>query len=49
MGGFRLFRVKWHGCPDSDATWIQEADLRHLDSSLLDCYLSFHSLESSSF
>ena len=26
-----------------------EDDLRHLDSSLLDCYLSFHSSESSSF
>ena len=22
-GGFRRFLVKWHGCPDSDATWIQ--------------------------
>ena len=50
-GGFRRFRflVKWHGRPDSDATWIQEDDLRHLDYSLLDCYLSFHSSESSSF
>ena len=48
-GGFRRFLVKWHGRPDSDATWIQEDDLRHLDSSLLDCYLSFHSTESSSF
>ena len=48
-GGFHRFLVKWHGRPDSDATWIQEDDLRHLDSSLLDCYLSFHSLESSSF
>ena len=38
-GGFRRFLVKWHGRPDSDATWIQEDDLRHLDSSLLDCYL----------
>ena len=47
--GFRRFLVKWHGRPDSDATWIQEDDLRYLDSSLLDCYLSFHSLESSSF
>ena len=48
-GGFRRFLVKWHGRPDSDATWIQEDDLRHLDSSLLDCYLSFHSSESSYF
>ena len=48
-GGFRRFLVKWHGRPDSDATWIQEDDLRHLDSSLLDCYLSFQSSESSSF
>ena len=48
-GGFRRFLVKWHGRLDSDATWIQEDDLRHLDSSLLDCYLSFHSSESSSF
>ena len=48
-GGFRRFLVKWHGHPDSDATWIQEDDLRHLNSSLLDCYLSFHSSESSSF
>ena len=21
-GGFRHFLVKWHGRPDSDATWI---------------------------
>ena len=48
-GGFRRFLVKWHGRPGSDATWIQEDDLRQLDSSLLDCYLSFHSSESSSF
>ena len=48
-GGFRRFLVKWHGHPDSDATWIQEDDLRHLDPSLLDCYISFHSSESNSF
>ena len=48
-GGFRRFLVKWHACPNSDATWIQEDDLRHLDPSLLDCCLSSHSLESSSF
>ena len=42
-GGFHRFLVKWHGRPDFNATWIQE------DSSLLDCYLSFHSSESSSF
>ena len=48
-GGFRRFLVKWHDRPNSDATWIQEDDLRHLDSLLLDCYLSFHSSESSSF
>ena len=47
--GFRHFLVKWHGRPDSDATWIQEDDLRHLDSSLLDFYLSSHSSESNSF
>ena len=47
--GFRLFLVKWHDRLDSDVTWIQEDDLRHLDPSLLDCYLSFHSSESSSF
>ena len=47
--GFRHFLVKWHGHPDSDATWIQEDDLRHLDSSLLDFYLSSHSSESDSF
>ena len=47
--GFRRFLVKWHGRPDSDATWIQEDDLRHLDPSLLDCYLSSHSSELSSF
>ena len=29
--GFHRFLVKWHGRPDSDATWIQEDDLRHLD------------------
>ena len=48
-GGFRRFLVKWHGRLDSDATWIQEDDLPHLDPSLLDCYLSYHSSESSSF
>ena len=48
-GGFRRFLVKWHSRPDFDATWMHEDDLRHLDSSLLDCYLSFHSSESSSF
>ena len=47
--GFRRFLVKWHGRPDSDATWIQEDDLRHLDHLLLECYLSSHSSESSSF
>ena len=34
--GFRRFLVKWHCRPDSDATWIQEDDLHHLDPSLLD-------------
>ena len=48
-GGFRHFLVKWHGRPDSNATCIQEDDLLHLNPSLLDCYLSSHSLESSSF
>ena len=47
--GFHRFLVKWHGRLDSDVTWIQEDNLRHLDHSLLDCYLSFHSSESSSF
>ena len=46
---FRRFLVKWHGCPDSDVIWIQDDDLRHLDSSLLDCYISFQYSESSSF
>ena len=48
-GGFRRLLVKWHGHPDSKATWIQEDDLRHLNHSLLDCYLSSHSLELSYF
>ena len=48
-GGFRRFLVKWHDRPDSDATWIQEDDLRHLDPSLLDCYISFYFSESSFF
>ena len=48
-GGFRRFLVKWHGCLDSNATWIQKDDLRHLDPSLLDSYLSSHSSEPSSF
>ena len=48
-GGFSHFLVKCHGRLDSDATWIQEDDLHHLDPSLLDCYISFHSLELSSF
>ena len=47
--GFRRFLVKWYGCPDSNAIWIQEDDLCHLDSLLLDCYISSHSFESSSF
>ena len=28
--GFSCFFVKWHGRLDSNATWIQEDDLRHL-------------------
>ena len=48
-GGFRRFLVKWHGRPDSNATWIHEDDLQLLDPSLLDCYLSSHSSKSSSF
>ena len=48
-GGFRRFLFKWHGCPNSNATWIQKDDLRHLDHSLLNCYLSSYSSESSSF
>ena len=47
--GVYRFLVKWHGRPDSDAIWIQDDDLCHLNPSLLDCYLSFHSSESSSF
>ena len=47
--GFRRFLVKWHGRLDSDSTWIQEDDLCHLDPSLLNCYLSSYSSESSSF
>ena len=42
-GGFRRFLVKWHGRLDYDATWLYEDDLRHLNHSLLDCYLSSHS------
>ena len=42
-GGFRRFLVQWHGLSNSDATWIQKYYLRHLDHSLLDCYLSSHS------
>ena len=48
-GDFHRFFVKWHSRPESDATWIQEDDLCHLIISLLDCYFSSHSLESSSF
>ena len=49
-GGFHRFLVKWHGRPDSDATRIQGDDLRNLDPLLmLNCYISFHSSESSSF
>ena len=47
--GFRRFLVKWRGRPDFDATLITEDDLRHLDHSLLNCYISSHSLKSSSF
>ena len=48
-GGFCCFLVKWHGHPDSDATWIHKDDLRHLDPLLLDCYLSSYFLKSSFF
>ena len=48
-GGFRRFLIKWHGRPDSDATWIQDDDLCHLDPLLLDCYFSSHFSELSSF
>ena len=47
--GFHHFFVKWHGRLNSDATWLQEDDLRHLDHLLLDCYLFSHFSESSSF
>ena len=47
--GFHRFLFKWHGRPDSNATWIHENDLCHLDPLLLDCYLSSHSSKSSSF
>ena len=47
--GFRHFLVKWDGRPDSNATWIQEDDLRHLDLSSLDRNLSSHSSKSSYF
>ena len=47
--GFLCFLVKWHGRPGFDPTWIQEDDLRHLDHSLLDCYISSHSSESNFF
>ena len=40
-GGFHRFLIKWHSRPNSNATLIQEDDLHHLDSSLLDCYLFF--------
>ena len=46
---FVISLSKWHNHPDSDATWIQENDLRHLDSSLLDCYIFSYSSESSYF
>ena len=36
-GGFRHFLVKWHGCPDYDATWIKEDDLHHLVSRPYPC------------
>ena len=48
-GGFCRFLVKWYRRPNSNGTWILEDDLRHLDPSFLDCYLSSHSSKSSSF
>ena len=48
-GGFCRFLIKWHDRPNSDTVWIQDDDLRHLDPSLLDRYLSSHSSELSSF
>ena len=47
-GGFRHFLVKWYGRLDFGSNWMED-DLRHLDHLLLDCYLSSHSSESSSF
>ena len=47
--GFRLFLVKWHGRPNSDATWKHDDDLRHFDNLFLDCYISFHFSKSISF
>ena len=47
--GFCRSIFKLYGRPDSDATWIQGDDFRHLDTSLLDCYISSHYSESSSF
>ena len=45
---FRIFSERYNHL-DSDVTWIQEDDLRHLNNLLLDCYLYSHSSESSSF
>ena len=38
--GFCRFLFKLYDRLDSDAIWIQEDDLHHLDPSLLDCYIS---------
>ena len=46
---FVVYLVKWHGCPNFDAIWIYEDDLRHFNPSFLDCYLSSHSSELSYF
>ncbi|KAG1365241.1 hypothetical protein COCNU_12G002410 [Cocos nucifera] len=47
-GGFQKFLIKWQGRPNSNAMWILEEELRHIDPKILEDYINFSS-ESSSF
>jgi len=48
-GGFCRFLVQWFGCPQLDATWIIEDELRELNLVFLQWYLQDSSPKSSSF
>ena len=47
-GNIQQFLVRWSHRPDTDDTWISEAELQKIDPALLRHYLSLQSTESSS-